>query len=321
MDSTAGWSTTFAVIKSIVCFFGILLNGLVILTICKNIRRLSASSYLIFSIAVSDFLSCAVAIPFSMVVHFQKEWPFGMAGCKAHAFMIFLLALVSITHLAAISVGKYLTITRSLYKESYFNKKKVLLIIVACWMYSLVFSVAPLMGWSSYGLEGTNETCSIKWESSLPSDRAYFIVIFLACYVLPIIVITFCYVKIHQVSKQIVVNTFQMGGFAMTMTQALLKKHRESAMYFLIVIASFMLSWSPYAIVSLILIIRGYLNPIATSACSVFAKTSFFLNPMLYAMISRKFRRRMILAIPITRANRVIRQPGAFRLDSEVIAL
>ena len=211
MDSTTSFSTTFAVIKFIVCFFGTLLNGLVILTICKNIRRLTASSHLILSIAVSNFISCAVAIPFSMVVHFQKEWPFGMAGCKAHAFMIFLLALVSITHLVAISVGKYLTITRSLCKESYVNKKKVLLISVACWKYSLVFSLAPLMGWSSYGLEGTNETCSIKWESSLPSDRAYFVAIFLACYFLPMIVISFCYYKIHQVSKYVVGNTYQMG--------------------------------------------------------------------------------------------------------------
>ncbi|XP_078371436.1 melanopsin-B-like [Oculina patagonica] len=320
MDAVGSWSIIFAVIKFIVCFFGILLNGLVILTICKNIRYLSASSYLILSISVSDFLSCAVAVPFSMAIHFKKEWPLGMAGCQAHAFMIFLLALVSITHLAAISVGKYLTITRSLSRESYFNKKKVLMIILASWMYSLVFSAPPLMGWSRYGLEGTNETCSIKWKSSSPGDRAYFVVIFIACYFLPMAVISFCYYKIYQVSKQIVGNTSQMGGLAMTMTQALTKKHRESAMYFLIVIATFMLSWSPYAIVSLLLIVRGYLNPIATSACSVFAKTSFFLNPILYAMISRKFRRRVILAIPITKANREIRQKP-LRLDSAVIAL
>ena len=321
MDAIDNWSITFAVVKFTVCFFGILLNGLVIITISKNIRRFSASSYLILSISVSDFLSCAVAVPFSMVIHFQKEWPFGMAGCQAHAFMIFLLALVSITHLVAISVGKYLTITRSLTRESYFNKRTVLLIIAASWMYSLVFSAAPLLGWSRYDLEGNNETCSIKWESSLPGDRVYFVVIFIACYFLPLTVISFCYCKIYQVSKRVVGNTSRMGGLALTMTQALTKKHRESAMHFLIVIAAFMLSWSPYAIVSLLLILRGYLNPIATSACSVFAKISFLLNPVLYAIISRKFRQRVILAIPITRANRVVRQQVTLRLDSEKIAL
>ena len=36
----------------------------------------------------------------------------------------------------------------------------------------------------------------------------------------------------------------------MTMTRALLKKHYRSAMYFSTAIVSFMLSWSPYAVVS-----------------------------------------------------------------------
>ena len=175
MDASNKRNTIFVIIELVVCFLGITFNGVVIFTICWNIhRRISAPTYLILSIAVSDFPSCAIAIPLSIASHVQKKWPFGIGGCKAHAFLIFLLALVSITHLAAISVGKYLTITRSLTRDSYFNKKKVLLIILASWIYSFGFSVAPLVGWSRYGLEGTNVTCSVKWESSLPSDQAYF---------------------------------------------------------------------------------------------------------------------------------------------------
>ena len=121
------WSTIFVVIELVVCFLGITFNGVVIFTICKNVhRRISAQTYLILSIAVSDFLSCAIPVPLSIARHFQKEWPFGLAGCQAHAFMIFQLALVSTTHLVAISAGKYLTITRSLSRDSYFNKKKVI---------------------------------------------------------------------------------------------------------------------------------------------------------------------------------------------------
>ena len=220
--------------------------------------------------------------------------------------MIFLFALVSITHLANISAGKYLNITRSLYRDSYFDKKQILLIILASWIYSLGFSVAPLIGWSRYCLEGTNATCSIKWESSKAGDKAYFGVIFIACFLLPIAVTTFCYYKIHQVSKGIVDTTSQMGPLAMSMTQALLKKHRKSAMYYLTIIVAFIVSWSPYAVVSFFVVIGRKVNPIAHNASSVFAKTSFFLNPILYANFSRKFRRRMVLAVPKTRSNRVV---------------
>ena len=315
------WSTIFVVIELLVCFLGITFNGVVIFTIYRNVhRRISAPTYLILSIAVSDFLSCAIPVPISIARHFQKKWPFGLAGCQAHAFMIFLLALVSITHLVAISAGKYMTITRSLSRDSYFNKKKVILIILGSWIYSLTFSVAPLVGWSRYGLEGTNVTCSVRWESSLPSDQAYFGVVIFTCYFLPLAVITFCYYKIHRVSKHIVFNTSHSGGLAMTATQALLKKHHKSSVYFLAIIAGFLIPWSPYACVSFLLVLGRKVSPVATSACSVLAKISFFLNPLLYAIFHRKFRRRFILSVPITRPNNVVR-PAVVPSVSRTLAL
>lgn len=311
MGAFSAWSITFVVTEFLVFFLGTLFNGLVIFTICKNISRLSAPSYLILSIAVSDFISCLVAVPLSIAGQVQEEWPFGIAGCQAHAFMIFLLGLVSITHLTIISAEKYLTITKSISRNSYFDKKQTLLVILAAWMYLFGFSVAPLLGWSRYGLEGTNATCSIKWESRHTGDNAYFGIMFFACYFLPMAVITFCYYKIHEVSKHVVDNTSQMGGYAMTMTQALLKKHRKSAMYFSTVIAAYLLAWSPYAVVSLLTVIGKKLIPIAVSACGVFAKTSFLLNPIMYVTFSRKFRRLMIHSVPISRRNRLVGPGGS----------
>ena len=128
----------------------------------------------------------------------------------------------------------------------------------------------------------------IKWESSLPADRAYFGTIFFGCYFLPIVVITCCYYKIHEVSKKIVYKTSQMCGLAISVKQALQRKHRKSAVYFLTVIAAYLFSWTPYAVVSFLLILAAkinVINPAAISAASVFAKTSFCLNPILYTLL------------------------------------
>ena len=311
MDAMENWSIIVVTIEIVISLLGIFFNGLVILTICLNIYRLSAPSYLILSIAVSDFLSCSLAIPFSIARHFKKKWPFGMAGCQAHAVMIFLLALVSLTHLAAISAGKYLTVTRSLSKQSYFDTRMVRNVIVSSWMFSIGLSTIPLIMWSKInGLDGNHKAClSDKQQLSVPSDKVYFGAVYFFCYLIALAVITFCYNKIHKVTKNIVQNTRQIGGLpAMEMRRVLLNKHRRSAMYFLTVIAAFMLSWSPYAVVSFLTLLSIGLNPIATSACSVLAQTSFFLNPILYAIVSRRFRRRMVIAVPaMKRQHRRIR--------------
>ena len=302
------WSTIFVFTESFACLLGIVLNGIVIFTFGKNTnRKISAPSYFILSMAVCDFLSCALAVPLAIARHFQGDWPLGKTGCKVHAFMIFLLALVSIIHLAIISLGKYLTITKSLSKDSYFNKRNVLLLIVGSWIYSLMFSVPPLLGWSSYGLEGINVTCSVQWESSAFSDRAYFGVVIVSCFFLPLFVIVSCYYKIHRVSRLIVVNISRRGGITITASRALMKRHRKSAMYFLAIVAAFLIPWLPYATVAFLLAIGKKINPIATSACSVFAKISFFLNPMLYGILHSKFRRRFIHLVPLIRRNRSVK--------------
>ena len=85
--------------------------------------------------------------------------------------------------------------------------------------------------------------------------------------------------------------------------------------------SAFMLSWSPYAVVSLIIVAEGKKsNPFATSATSVFTKISFLLNPILYAIFSRKFRRRMMLIVPITRPNQDHR-PAILPSTSQLFAL
>ena len=318
MDAATVYGVILVSIEILICLLGMLSNGLVALTILRNMLYLSSSSYFVLSIATSDFLSCAVAVPFAIANHFQGGWPFGLSGCHAYAFMIFLFALVSITHLAAIAAGKYLTITKSFSSESYFDKRQVLLIIVALWLYSFGLSVAPLVGWSSYGLEGTNATCSIEWNSNLKADKAYFGFVFFACYFLPITVISFCYYKIHKATKQVVANTSEIQRFAKNVSQALVRKQRKSAMYFLVIIVSFMVCWTPYAIVSFSSVLGISLSPVASSSSGVFAKISFFLNPILYALFSRKFRKRMFLVIRISKWKKAMKSRSIF---SETVAL
>ena len=104
--------------------------------------------------------------------------------------------------------GKYLTITRSLSRQSYFDTKKVLNVIIASWIFSIGLSAAPLFEWSRiYGLEGIRKTCSVEQELSIPSDKIYFGTVFFVCYFLAMTVITFCYYRIHHLTKNIVHNT------------------------------------------------------------------------------------------------------------------
>lgn len=64
------------------------------------------------------------------------------------------------------------------------------------WTFCLFWAVAPLFGWSSYGPEGVQTSCSLAWEERSWSNYSYLILYTLLCFILPVAVIIYCYSKV-----------------------------------------------------------------------------------------------------------------------------
>jgi hypothetical protein len=47
------------------------------------------------------------------------------------------------------------------------------LTLVAVWGWSLVWSIPPFLGWSSYTYEPFGTSCSVKWDGVSISDNTY----------------------------------------------------------------------------------------------------------------------------------------------------
>lgn len=83
---------------------------------------------------------------------------------------------------------------------------------------------------------------------------------------------------------------------------ALLEKHHKSMKYFLIIIEAFLLSWSPYVAVSFLKILgENDYNYCVHCIC----QNVVFSQPLLYAIVSGWFQRRIIRAIKVTRPSQV----------------
>ena len=64
------------------------------------------------------------------------------------------------------------------------------------WGFCLFWAVAPLLGWSSYGPEGVQTSCSLGWEERSWSNYSYLILYTLLCFIGPVTVIIYCYTKV-----------------------------------------------------------------------------------------------------------------------------
>ncbi|KAG7253245.1 hypothetical protein CRUP_019542 [Coryphaenoides rupestris] len=88
--------------------------------------------------------------PFFFINCLNREWIFGELGCKLYAFCGALFGITSMINLLAISLDRYLVITRPLEAMNWNSKRRTVTAIVLVWLYSLAWSLAPLIGWSDY---------------------------------------------------------------------------------------------------------------------------------------------------------------------------
>lgn len=71
-------------------------------------------------------------------------------GCKMYAFCGALFGIASMINLLAISIDRYLVITKPLQSVQGSSKRRTTVAILMVWLYSLAWSLAPLVGWSEF---------------------------------------------------------------------------------------------------------------------------------------------------------------------------
>ncbi len=103
----------------------------------------------------------------------------------------------SVLTLTAIALERYFSIVDCLRYDSRCTIRRTGLAVLWIWLQAIVTSCPPLLGWSNISFVAPIYSCSVNWANS-PS---YTIVMASLTFLLPAIVILFCYVKIVHVAR------------------------------------------------------------------------------------------------------------------------
>nr|XP_020479762.1 opsin-3-like isoform X2 [Monopterus albus] len=181
--------------------FGLVNNLLVLVLFCRYKILRSPINLLLINISISDLLVCVLGTPFSFAASTQGRWLIGEKGCVWYGFANSLFGIVSLITLAVLSYERYSTMMAPTEADSS-NYRKISLGISVSWVYSLVWTLPPLLGWSHYGPEGPGTTCSVDWTSKTANNISYIICLFVFCLAVPFLVIVFCYGKLLCAIRQ-----------------------------------------------------------------------------------------------------------------------
>ncbi|MBN3301107.1 OPN4A protein, partial [Amia calva] len=274
---------------------GVAGNLLVMYAFYSNKKLRTAPNFFIMNLAISDFLMSITQSPIFFVNCLNKEWVFGELGCKIYAFCGALFGITSMITLLAISIDRYVVITKPLQSIRWTSRQRTYVVIFLVWLYSLAWSLAPLLGWSSYVLEGLMTSCTWDYVTATSANRSYTLMLCCFVFFIPLLVISYCYVFMFIAIRNTSRDVEKLGTHVRKPTlihQQAIKNEWKLAKIAFVVIIVYVLSWAPYATVTLIAW-AGYahiLTPYSKTVPAVIAKASAIYNPFIYAIIHSKYR-------------------------------
>ncbi|XP_013361773.1 PREDICTED: melanopsin isoform X3 [Chinchilla lanigera] len=286
---------------------GMLGNLTVIYTFCRSRGLRTPANMFIINLAVSDFLMSFTQAPVFFTSSLYKRWLFGEAGCEFYAFCGALFGITSMITLTAITLDRYLVITRPLATIGVASKRQAAFVLLGVWLYALAWSLPPFFGWSAYVPEGLLTSCSWDYVTFTPSVRAYTMLLFCFVFFLPLLIIIYCYVFIFRAIQE-TGRAFESCGESPRRRRQWqrLRNEWKMAKIALLVILLFVLSWAPYSTVALVAF-AGYahvLTPYMNSVPAVIAKASAIHNPIIYAITHPKYRVAITQHLPCLRVLR-----------------
>ncbi|XP_063192271.1 melanopsin-like [Chroicocephalus ridibundus] len=283
---------------------GIIGNLLVLYAFYSNKKLRTPQNYFIMNLAASDFLMSASQAPMCFVNSLHGEWILGDIGCDLYAFCGALFGITSMMTLLAISVDRYLVITKPLRSIQWTSKKRTIQVIAVVWLYSLGWSVAPLLGWSSYVPEGLMISCTWDYVTYSAANRSYTMILCCCVFFIPLIIIFHCYLFMFLAIRRTGRDVQKLGSCSRKsyLSQSMKNEWKLAKIAFVVIVV-FVLSWSPYACVTLIAWAgRGNtLTPYSKSVPAVIAKASAIYNPIIYAIIHPRYRKTIHNAVPCLR--------------------
>ena len=127
---------------------------------------------------------------------------FGERGCIVAGFIMYFLGTMGIYISMCVSLERFYIIHEPMRIRKMSNMNLWLMISFSA-LFSLLWCVFPLLGWSKYAPEGAGTSCSVEWMDRSWNVISYNVAMFIFVFFLPLGVIVFTHVKIMKMVKMV----------------------------------------------------------------------------------------------------------------------
>ncbi|KAL0125805.1 hypothetical protein PUN28_004696 [Cardiocondyla obscurior] len=308
MSSTSYRDSLFVVIPVTIIYAAIFLTGIIgnvstCIVIARNKSMHTATNYYLFSLAVSDLLLLVSGLPAEMYLVWCKyPYIFGEGFCVLRGLASETSTNASVLTIAAFTVERYVAICHPFLSQTLSNLSRAIKLILVIWLVALLFALPQAL---QFGVVRHHDhpdmvMCTVK---RIIVSHSFELSTFLF-FVIPMCLITFLYVLIGLKLRK---SNMSVPGRSESMRNCRHHPGRSSRRVLKMLVAvviAFFICWAPFHVQRLIAIYgtntedhitsngpwMEFLYLLMTYVSGVFYYVSTTINPILYNIMSNKFR-------------------------------
>ncbi|KAM6172737.1 melatonin receptor type 1B [Erethizon dorsatum] len=260
-------------------------NLLVILSVLTNRKLRNSGNLFLVSLALADLVVALYPYPLTLLAIFYDGWALGEAHCKASAFVMGLSVIGSVFNITAIAINRYCYICHSVAYHRICRHWHIPVYISLIWLLTLV-ALVPNFFMGSLEYDPRIYSCTFIQTASTQYTTAVVVIHFL----LPISVVTFCYLRIWVLVLQ---------ARRRAKSENKLRIRPSDVRSFLTMFAAFVIfaiCWAPLNCIGLAVAINP--EQMAPQIPEGLFVTSYFLayfnsclNAIVYGLLNQNFRR------------------------------
>ncbi|XP_070553288.1 prokineticin receptor 2-like [Ptychodera flava] len=226
----------------VVCGIG---NVVLMYILLRYQKMRTVPNFLIANLAASDFLVAVLVAPLNLTFYLKQTWSFGKHLCVAAAYVKMMSLYVSTNSLLFIAIDRYVVIVSSKPWTPRTRVKTATIGAIVVWLISslVVIPTALFTDLTPYGKDYKSFYCAENWpQRYINFLKAYEMFVVLFEFVVPLVIMAFCYLRIamklwrHRVPGSQNQRSSQRHG----------DSKRKTVTVLVVVVFLFALCWMPF---------------------------------------------------------------------------
>ena len=268
-------------------------NALTLYMFARNPEaRAKPMNILILNTAISDFGVGVLGYPFEMWSFFKMYFNWSDTFCTIQGASHFWFALVDMTSLIVFSIYRYLIVCHDC--GSTLSAGFTVKLCMVIWVYASCWISLPLMGINAYEIEIFGTVCTIDWDTSTKTGHMFIYCLIAFGFCVPVSTMIFCYCRVIAKTNELAAAT---RGVSVSKTDLGVASEANEIIaeakvtkISIIMVVTYLMSWSPFAIISTL--VMNYENvPVEVKLIPhMAAKISCGINPIIFFATNKVFR-------------------------------